>query len=113
MADARRSSPRRTVLGEFLVVVLLERGDLADTSLMAAAGERRIEESADDFQSPIPRCDPGAECKDVGVVVFARQARGIEIGNRRRAYACDLVGRDRHTDTGSTNQDAGRELAAG
>src|SRR6185503_15549351 len=38
--------------------------------------------------------DPAAHREDIGVVVLARQARGVEIVAERGANAGDLVGRD-------------------
>ena len=61
---------------------------------MPAAGERRREPQRQDFVRQSEGHDPAAHREDVGVVVLARQARGIEIVAERRADAGDLVRRD-------------------
>ena len=65
----------------------------------------------DDVEGALGRRDAGAEREDVGVVVLAREAGGLEVHHRRGADAGDLVGGERHADAGAADQDAAIEFA--
>ena len=53
-----------------------------------------VEPERDDLVGEAERDDPAAHREDVGVVVLARQPRGVEIVAERGADAADLVGGD-------------------
>ena len=77
-----------------LTAMLLRFADLIDAPLVAAAFERRLEPQRDNLVREPERDDPAAHREDVGIVVLARQARGVEIVAERGADAGDLVGGD-------------------
>jgi hypothetical protein len=67
------------------------RRDLIDSPLMPSAQERRCQPEGDDFISELERHDACPHRQHVGVVVLAREARGIQIVAEGRAHAGNLV----------------------
>src|SRR5262245_9454521 len=66
--------------------------DLIDPPLMPAALERRVQPERDDLVGQAERHDAAAHREDVGIVVQARQPRGVQVVAERGADAGDLVG---------------------
>ena len=69
-------------------------GDLIEAPLVASAFERGVQPERQDLVGQAEGDDAAAHREDVGVVVLARQPRGVEIVAQRGADAGDLVGGD-------------------
>ena len=73
---------------------------------MAAAFKRRLEPEGDDLVGEPLGHDASAHREYVRVVVFAREARGVEVVAERGSDSDDLVGGDLLTLSASAQHDA-------
>ena len=86
--------------------VAFELGDFVEAALVAAASKGCVEESLDHFEGRGGGDDAGAEGQDVGVVVFAGEARGHCVMGEGGANAGHFVGGDGNPDARSAHGDA-------
>ena len=96
-----------------MLIAAFRGGDLVDAALMPSALERRVEPEREDFVGQPERDDPAAHRQHVGVVVLARQPRGVEIVAQRGADAGDLVGGDLLALSAAAEHDAAIGAAVG
>src|SRR3954469_5141307 len=95
MSGSVSSSARQCAAIRFdIALSLLRRGDLIDAFLVTSAFERGLQPQRQNFVGEPEGDDPPAHREDVGVVVFARQARRIEIVAESGPYARDFIGCD-------------------
>src|SRR5258707_7155331 len=80
-------------------------GDLVEPALVAPARVLRLQPELEDLVRETEGDDASADREDVGVVVLARQARGIQIVAERRADAGYLVGGDLFALTAAAEHD--------
>ena len=73
---------------------------------MAAAQVGRGQKDLHHFDRGLAGDDAATEGKDVGVVVFAREAGGVYVMRERRANAGNFVGRDGNANARAANGDA-------
>lgn len=73
---------------------------------MAAAQVGRGQEDLDHFDGGFAGYNAATEGKDVSVVVFAREARGIHVMGERGANAGNFVGGDGNANARAANGDA-------
>ena len=94
-----------------LALIVLEQCDFLDALLVAAAAERSVEPGIDDSECRGDVHGPSAKREDVGIIVFAAELRSFWRGDVCRTHPTDLVGGDRHSNTGAAHQDAEIGLA--
>src|SRR5690349_419483 len=80
-------------------------GDFVEPALVATAQIGGREEGLDHFQGGFGSDDTSAEGEDVGVIVFACQAGGVDVVGEGGADPWDFIGRDGDADSGATNGD--------
>ena len=92
--------------------MLIERGDLVDAALMAAAGKRRVEERVDDAGALRPAASARSPSARTLASLCSRLSRRRRfVDDRRGADAGDLVGGDRHADARAAEEHAAVERA--
>jgi hypothetical protein len=101
----------RILNSELYVSASLGFRDLFHASLMPSAGERRRQPQRQNFFGETKRNDPAAHREHVGIVVFARQPRCVQIVAECRANSLNFVGGDLLALAAAAQDDAARPAA--